>query len=261
MQDIELKPDFRQECNDNGLNLDNWKVFYFNSQNKDFINEYGNFYIINKTLSGYNELPSMVALAGFSVKSFCGTTNRIIENLDKIQSKFKDVWVLCFTEQVRNMQKQACKERDDLNAAKNKEIYKPEIDLNEKLGSIVDKLLRSIKLSNVHLLGKCAGGGVAIHTVTKSDIYNALYLGVPASPKDVQHLLTKEWNNKKFIFAWDKRDAYQFLWGLSNQEIEKYKKTMEHLKENNIVIINEYGEGETDPKEFHEVPHDLFDLL
>lgn len=40
----------------------------------------------------------MVAMAGFSVKSFCGTTNRIIENFDKIQYKFKDVYVLCFTE-------------------------------------------------------------------------------------------------------------------------------------------------------------------
>jgi hypothetical protein len=264
MQDImlELKPDFRQECNDNGLNLDGWQVFYFNSHNKDFINKYGYFYIIKKTLSEDQSLPTMVAMAGFSVKSFCGTTNRIIENFDKIQSKFKDIYVLCFTEQVRDMQKQACKERDDLKAANNKEIYKPEIDLNELLGSIVDKLLRSINLTNVHVLAKCAGAGVGIHTFTKSDIYDALYLGVPASPKDVQHLLTKESNNKKFIFAWDKRDAYKFLWGLSNSEIEKYRKTMKPLEKNNIVKIEMYGD-DTPPhdKNFHEVPHELFDLL
>lgn len=263
MQDItlELKPDFRQECNDNGLNLEGWKVFYFNSDNKDFINKYGYFYIIKKTLSEDQTLPTMVAMAGFSVKSFCGTTNRIIENFDKIQYKFKDVYVLCFTEQVRDMQRHACKERDDLKATNNKEIYKPEIDLNEELGSIVDKLLRSINLINVHVLGKCAGAGVAIHTFTKSDIYDALYLGVLASPKDVQHLLTKEWTNKKFIFSWDKRDAYKFLWGLSNQEIERYRNTMKPLEQNNTVIINEFGEGQSDPKAFHEVPHDLFDLL
>lgn len=164
------------------------------------------------------------------------------------------------------MQTKACNARDALKDAlkdaNHSDIYKPEIDLNEELGSVVDKLLRSINLTNVHLLGKCAGSGVAIHTFTKSDIYNCLYLGVPASPKNVEHLLTKKWNNKRFIFAWDKRDAYKFTWGQSNKEIEKYRNTMNFLQgTNNTVIIEEFEEGQSDDKKYHEVPNDLFDLL
>jgi hypothetical protein len=248
---------FRQECITNGLNLDGWKVYYFHSKNENDNIEWGRFYIIKKSLTDDEDLPSLVAMAGFSVKSFCGTTNKIIQNLDKIESKYKDVWVLCFTEQVKGMQSKACQERDATN------LYDPEIKLNEKIGKFVNKLLNVTGLTNIHLLGKCAGGGVAIHTFTQ-DIhkYNALYLGVPASPQDVQHLLKNKWTDKKFIFAWDVRDAYKFNWGLSNQEIERYQKTMAKLEGNgNTIILREFGEGEPHEKNFHEVPDELFDLL
>ena len=254
---FEMKPDFREECVENGLDLEGWKVYFFTSNNKQFTNDWGTFYIIKKPLSEEETLPSLVAIAGFSVKSFSGTTNRIIQNLDKIKSKFKDVWVLCFTEQVKGMQSKACKEREATGS------YNSEIELNEEIGVVVNKLLKATKLTNIHLLGKCAGGGVAIHTFTKDDNkYNALYLGVPASPVDVQHLLTKTWTGKKFIFAWDKRDAYAFSWGPSNQELSKYQKTMDKLKgSNNTIILNEFGVGEEHEKYFHEVPRELFDLL
>jgi hypothetical protein len=253
---LQLKSDFRQDCLENGLNLENWQVFYFDSTNKDFTDKYGYIYIIKKTLSNNNDLPVLVGLPGFSVKSFSGTTNRIIENLDKIQDKFKEIYVLCFTNQIKQMQIISCNERDKLKD------YKPEIDLNEELGTIVDKLLRAINLSNVHLLGKCAGGGVAIHTFTKSDIYDALYLGVPASPIDVQHLLTKEWINKTFIFMWDLRDAYPLPYGISNTEIIKYRNTMKDIdSSNNKIIIEEVGYGISDPKAYHEVPNELFDYI
>lgn len=254
------KLSFRQECADNNLDLEGWKVYYFYSNKVDINNKWGRFHIIKKSLTNNDSLPSLVAMAGFSVKSFCGTTNIIIKNLDKIESKYKDVWFLCFTEQVKEMQKIACQERDATNS------YDPEIELNEKIGKFVNKLLDATGLANIHLLGKCAGGGVAIHTFTQ-DIhkYNALYLGVPASPQDVQHLLKNKWTNKKFIFAWDVRNAFKFKWGLSNQDIERYQKTMNKLKgENNIVILKEFGKDEpceTDDKKFHQVPDKLFDLI
>lgn len=252
-----LKYNFRQECLEYGLHLDEWKIYYFDSTNKEFIDKYGHFYMIKKKLSD-NNLPILVGLPGFSVKSFCGSTNRIIENLSKIENKFKEIYILCFTTKVKEIQKKVCEDRDKLKDT-DKDIYKSEVKLNDNLGTIVDKLLRSIKLTNVHLLGKCAGGGVAIHTFTKSDIYDALYLGVPGSPMDVQHLLTKQYIDKKFVFVWNKRDVYVFPYGISNQEIIKYSETMKQIK-NNIIIIEEVYEDEsTEP--FHEIPHKLFDLI
>lgn len=261
-ENLALRSNFKEECNENGLDLQGWKIYYSYSLNENDNIKWGNFYVIKKSFDNNSpslvddNLPSLVAMAGFSVKSFCGTTNRIIQNLDKIKSKFKDIWVICFSEQVKEMQKVACQKRDAQNS------YDPEYELNEDIGKFVDKILKSAKLTNIHLLGKCAGGGVAIHTFTKSNIYNALYLGVPASPDDVQHLLDKNLINKKFIFAWDKRDAYKFNWGLSNQEIGRYRTTMNKLGGNgNVIHLEEFGDGETDDKKFHEVPNGLFDLL
>jgi alpha-beta hydrolase superfamily lysophospholipase len=45
-----------------------------------------------------------------------------------------------------------------------------------------------MKLQNVHILGKSAGAGIAIHIMDKSDIYTGLFLVVPSSPLNVQLL-------------------------------------------------------------------------
>jgi poly(3-hydroxyalkanoate) synthetase len=93
-----------------------------------------------------------------------------MQNLDKIKSKYNAVWMFCLSEQIRAMQTKACKERDEQNS------YDPEIELNEKIGKHVNKLLDITGLTNIHLLGKCAGGGVLLHTFVQDDEkYNALY--------------------------------------------------------------------------------------
>ena len=190
---------------------------------------------------------------------------------------FNCVYVICFDEKVfKNYQTEACGYRDkniaeELGLSKEellikledkevrKRIFKPETDLNEKLGVVVDKLIRCAGINNVHLLGKCAGGGVAIHTFTKSDIYQALYLAVPASPTNVEHLRTIDLGGRKIIIALDKRDAYRFSWGLSNQEKASYEGTLIKLEAN--YKVEEFNEGESHPKDYHEIPNQLFDLI
>jgi hypothetical protein len=254
-------------CED--IDLSEWKSYFFTSNCNDFVDKYGIFRIIKKVLSDDERQPNLVVMAGFSTNSFCGTTKRVIENLDKIVDKFKAVYILKFDEDVfKDLQKNACQERDSNKHKMTdyKRIYSPETNLNEDIGTIVDKLLRCAGLSNVHLLGKCAGGGVAIHTFTKSNIYNALYLGVPASPTNIEHLIEFNFTNKiigkKFIFGWDTRDAYPFDWGrTSNHEKYFYDETIEPLKSDNLVILEEFEAGESHPKNYHEVPNGLFDLI
>jgi hypothetical protein len=262
----------------NELVLDDWKGYYFSSNCTKFNDEYGIFKIIKKVLNGGESKPNLVAMAGFSFKSFCGSTKVIVENLDKIQEKFNCVYVICFTDEVQKKQTDACKSRDAnitekpdtlteeelKDKAVREQIFKPETDLNDKLGNVVDKLIRCAGITNVHLLGKCAGGGVAIHTFTKSNIYQALYLAVPASPTNVEHLKTIDLSGKKIIIAWDKRDAYPFKWGKSNQELASYEETLMELKANHRLeefIVEEFNNGETDPKKYHEIPDQLFDLI
>jgi len=266
-----------EQLRDNGLVLDDWKGYYFLSNRTEFNDEYGTFKIIKKVLNGGESKPNLVAMAGFSFKSFCGSTKVIVENLHKIQGKFNCVYVICFTVEVQNKQTEACKSRDAnitekpdtlteeelKDKAVREQIFKPETDLNEILGKVVDKLIRCAGITNVHLLGKCAGGGVAIHTFTKSE-YQALYLAVPASPTNVEHLKTIDLSGKKIIIAWDKRDAYPFKWGKSNQELASYEETLMELEANHRLeefIVEEFNNGETDPKKYHEIPDQLFDLI
>lgn len=274
----------------NGLDLNDWKGYYFSSNCEKFIDQFGKFKIIKKVLTGDESKPNLVAMAGFSEKSFCASTSVIVKNLYKIQDMFNCVYVICFDEKVfKKYQTDACGYRDNniaeelglskdelLEKLKEEEFYKilvteleneevrekifePETELNQILGKVVDKLIRCAGITNVHLLGKCAGGGVAIHTFTKCDIYQALYLAVPASPTNVEHLRTVGLGGRKIIIAWDKRDAYRFSWGLSNQEKASYEETLKDMSADYIVA--EFNEGNPHPKDYHEIPDQLFDLI
>lgn len=141
---------------------------------------------------------------------------------------------------------------------------------NKKIDlTIIDKCLRSpdLNLTNVHLLGKCAGGGLAIHTITKSNIYSGLFLSVPASPLNVEKLkeLNKTQKNKiRFIFTWDKNDDYPFNWNRkSNEEKEYYDKTMKKLKIKNYesYIFDEEPKNKLEKYQYHEISNGLFDKI
>jgi len=254
------------------IDLSEWKSYFFTSNCNTLVDNYGIFRIIKKPLTNDINKPNLVAMAWFSKKSFCGTTQRIIENIDKIKDKFNTIYVFQYDEEkFKELQSIACQTRDRNKSNKTimEEIYKPEIDLNEELGEIIDKLFHCAGLTKVHLLGKCAGGDVAIYVFTKLPIYEALYLGVPASPTSIKHIVDNidEANiyNKKFIFAWDEMDAYQFDWNKkSNEEKERYDKYEDILISNGNTFITvqfNMDTNETDPKKYHEIPHGLFDLI
>jgi len=252
-------------CED--INLSGWKAFYFTSDSGKLEDKYGRFRMIKKILTGKDNMPNLVVMAGLSTKSFCKSTEKIINNMKSIDDMYNAIYIIKYDEdKCKKLQVTACSKRDENKKTTTniEEIYEPEVSLNEELGIIVDKMLRCAGIKKIHLLGKCAGGGVAIHTFTKNlDLYEALYLAVPASPLNIHHLLDKNIMGKKFIFAWDKRDHYEFDWGrLSKDEKKHYDKTLKKFDtENNIVITAIFGKGPGDPKEFHEIPDELFPLI
>jgi hypothetical protein len=174
----------------------------------DFVNE-----IFHKILIGGNlpmipkfffdkdskTKPVLVAMAGYSVSSFCGSSQIIMENLGLLNRKYKAVYVLCYDEEkFKGFSKRAADERDRQRNRSHPILESPsesltyrefvfggdhgEIQMYEELGSIVDKVIRCLGLKNVHLLGKSAGGGTAMNVVNTNPIYTRLYLAVPAHP-------------------------------------------------------------------------------
>lgn len=255
----------------NNLDKNSFSFYYFD--NEKIIKLYGKNYIIKYNLTNNSNLPNLVLLSGFSNKSIINSSRVVFENINKIENKYQALYIFCYSEnEFKKYQKDACDLRDKMKEnvlnSFNK-IYESEIKLNDQLATIIDKCLRSpdLNLTNVHLLGKCAGGGLAIHTITKSNIYSGLFLSVPASPLNVEKLkeLNKTQKNKiRFIFTWDKNDDYPFNWNRkSNEEKEYYDKTMKKLKIKNYesYIFDEEPKNKLEKYQYHEISNGLFDKI
>lgn len=280
---------------------DGWKFYDIISKNGKLKERYGNFSMIVKKLSGDETKPNLVVLPGFSKKSFCNTSKKILTNIDKIRSLFNSVYIICFGTEIKEMQNESCNKRDEIckkyhidqkpyiNNEKFSEIYQFEEQLLDDISQIIDKILRALEIKNVYILGKCAGGGVSIRTILKSDIYKGLLLAVPGSPTNVEKLKDLEdekLKNLKFRFVWNIHDKFNYHWknpeeyeeklkkdypeifneeissSESRVEIYRYNKTMEQIKkERNIEIDYKYlmlSMDEGNEKLNHEIPDGFF---
>ena len=241
----------------------------FNSDKFDYIDQTNNeiYNILKIQLNNDNSKPYLITLTGFSEKSFNTTSHIIINNSGKISDIFNSIYIICVPKLFKNLQITACNKRDTiLNNRKisllTKEeyiqVFSPEIELNIRLAGYIDNLIKNIipPYKTIHLLGKCAGAGVMIKLFAINHYYHALYLGVPACPTNVEDIII---NGRKIIIAFDKRDAYEFPWGKSNEEILSYKKTLEPSTN---YIVEEFNDNKDyDTKKYHEIPDQLFDLI
>ena len=110
-------------CDD--LDLSEWKSYKFTSNKDTLEKRYGTFKIIKKNLTNDSNKPNLVAMAGFSKKSFCGTTKRIIENIDQIKNTFNAIYILQFDEEkIKDLQSKACSIRDEIKKIKMRLILK-----------------------------------------------------------------------------------------------------------------------------------------
>ena len=169
------------------LDLKGWKLKEFDALYKD---ETLTFNIIKYSFEEFEESgykPVLFAMAGISSKSFSNSAQVIVGNIEKLRGKFSSVYMINY-DPLKQYQNKACESYDKIKADKksmlrkdlsSKElgvIYKDEIDLNIEIASIMNEIITSkLELKNVHLLGKCNGGFVALELVSMSDIYKALY--------------------------------------------------------------------------------------
>jgi hypothetical protein len=138
-----------------------------------------------------------------------------------------------FKEECHKKAKEDTKHRAKKNAT--------EIQMYKDASVTINELITKLKLENVHLLGECAGGGLAIYTVNQDPKYKALLLAVPSSPLNVRDLSDEVLKRVKFRFSWNINDSAKFDWHKmdgegENSAEEKYvydtemKKKMEENK-------------------------------
>jgi thiol-disulfide isomerase/thioredoxin len=227
------------------LPFDQWNLYKLDQNCTKVIDKYGIFRVIEKVINkDAHEKPVLVAMAGFSVNSFCGSCNIIMSNLDKLENKYKAVYVICYDEkQFKAIQNGAfvnIDQRDEgirssTDVETRAEAYKEEVEMYTELGSIVDKVIRCMGLTNVHLLGKSAGGGVAMNVVYNSDIYTRLYLAVPAHPTFCESIkkVGNRLNKMKVIIGWNANDEENLGKIKSNQNINYFKPILEEIQQKN----------------------------
>jgi hypothetical protein len=231
--------------------------------------------------------PVLFVMAGISKNSFCGTTEILVRNQEVLKGKFKEVYVINM-DSFKNYQSDACtnyrdirkkeleKEsilRTDLTEKELLDIYDGEIRLAKEIAQVIHKIIsEKLKLTNVHVLGKCAGAEISLNLVCLSEIYKALYLAVPGSVTHITPLYTippKRLESMHFIFAWNANDDYAFNWNkVSSTEKEIYDEEMGKLEAKKKIGIdyesymfrpgNKTPDGKDDG---HQPPDKLFDKI
>lgn len=239
---------------------DKWKCYEI--EHPSFVN-YGKIHVVKKILSNDNSKLVFVGMAGYSLKSGCNSVKIIDENISSFQGKYSSIYWLFHGDKMKGRTKAVYDADDKIkaenpNCTDNRVLYQNEIGMNKELAIIYDKIIRRIVGDReIHLIGKCAGGGVVIQILLLNYIYKALFLGVPSSPLDVQDLLTdrERFKSIKFRFAWQGEDPTPFKWvDFCRNHKSAYDATMVELG------ADDY-QGEIYNGDKHEIPEELLTKL
>jgi hypothetical protein len=205
---------------------------------------------------------TLVVFAGMSKKSTLNTMRVLVKKLSTIKQKFKSLYVFEYS-MYSNWQTTACQRLRDGDFKNDEEKkFLPELEMNKNIAMKVHDIINNLHLTNVHLLGKCNGGWVALELFLLGG-YKGLYLAVPGIPPiDRLKLLRPYKNSAKFLFRWNKQDKFKFVgWNTeSYQEEERYKSEMDKIGINGVT--GHYDDGKPgNEKDYHEVNELMIDEL
>jgi hypothetical protein len=114
--------------------------------------------------------------------------------------------------------KERCRQKSKTDLTHREQKNSEEIQVYKDASVTIRELLSKLELENVHLLGECAGGGLAIYTVNKHPRYTALFLAVPSSPLNIGVLSDEVLKRVKFRFSWNINDEVQYDWHKEEME-------------------------------------------
>ena len=219
--------------------------------------KYGVFDIYSKDLNGHDN--NLVLIAGFSEGSGIASRDVLNKELDNIANQYKKVYVIIL-QPFKELQKQNDKIDSERKVSipidhpeYRKEQWNNDIHMKNELASVVDKIIRANNIDNVHLIGKSAGGGLAMNIVSKSNIYKKLYLAVPAHPLFCESLyaLGDRLNDLSVRIAWNYNDEFNLYNIISNKQMSYYENILIELKKKYPNF--DYKQALFSPGNFHEV--------
>ena len=238
-----------KESIDSAFSSDRWHLYTF-----------GPSAVYMKQLSEESEFPDLFVVTGISAESMISTSRIIIMQLDTLKKKYHRIFIIKFchtNDSLKRLHTKACDLRNKMKLeekfviipaqsasevpkqkwfSNRNQVYKSELDFYTMIAQLVNHIItKELLLTNVEVLGKSAGGCIAIHLVTMNPIYTALYLASPASPFNVSKLKELEISRKQsmhFHFGWPVNDIIyrdqKYLYDNMIDEIEivNYKSQM-----------------------------------
>ena len=143
------------------INIDGYKP-------EGYAVEFGEIYSLTINLDG--DIPEpLIIVPAFSLRSYTSLLNIILQNKDVL--KYKKIYMFCWNDVVKTLHTVA----PDF-PAKNK--------IREKLAVCLNRIFDMHFSMPCHLLGKSAGGGVAMHLTNMRDNIKKLFICCPANPLD-----------------------------------------------------------------------------
>jgi len=271
--------DFSADWKINEYEVSTKDILTFKNLKKGTIEDELNFEVIRKTFEEGGDKPVLFIMAGISTNSFCGTAEVLVRNQETLKGKFKEVYIVNMNA-FKNYQDDACQTyrakrtkelnkesilRTELTENELLDIYDGEIRLAKEISQFIHIIISDkLKLTNVHVLGKCAGGEIALNLVCLSEIYKALYLAVPGSVTHITPLYDippKRLESMHFIFGWNQNDDYAFNWnGRSSTEKEIYDEEIGKLEAKKKIGID-YESYMFRPGNGHQPNDKLFDKI
>jgi hypothetical protein len=218
------------------------------SSHKWNLYEFGSTAVYEHILSHDMMLPDLFVVTSISEKSMLATSRVIISMMHMLTNKYHRVFIMKFCHSNNNImdaQKSACMKRDEMKLEEKQviikketatsfaeyktisnieEFYKPEIEFYINVARCVNHIItQELKLKNVELLGKSAGGCIAIYLANMASIYNALYLASPASPFQLKPLQRK---TIKVHVGWPCNDIkYNCMKSVYDIQMEQYEQS------------------------------------
>jgi dienelactone hydrolase len=192
--------------------------------------EYGVISIV-KIKGGNPEYKPLVVIPGYSNDSFESGFNILMQELDHIKKNYSEIYAFCWGSTVKKLTQNYSEHEKDEEKA---------FALNEKLriilAHLLDKIIRSpdMKLTNISVLAKSAGAGVAIHMAAINPEIKFLYIACPGTNGGGKTLKYRK--DLPIKLMWNKDDN-KIPFETSEKFIDDFK------KQGNNYTFYEYEKG------------------
>jgi predicted esterase len=200
--------------------LNNLIKKYKNFENFEII-QFNDIKLVKIKLSDENN--PLIIIPGYSFESFSSMFVIINNNFETIKQNYNILYFIVFDINIKNKSKSIIEDIDDI-----KEQYKINEKFRIELANEINNIIKKNKIIKFTLLGKSAGGGIAVYIAKKNKQVKNLFLICPGMLK-TNIKLNKE---IKIVLSWN----------IDDDKIP-YNKSLEFIKnyiknKNNFMFLS-----------------------